>query len=102
MCGPSMSSSTSSTSATRRSLMSSTAPIKSRQKSFSTCCQEISLLEMRSSCSSIAAEEVFQERDHDAALVLAMQALLLELHIAAVLQDLQDRGIGRGTADAQF
>ncbi len=50
----------------------------------------------------IAREEVFQERDHDAALVLAVQALLLELDVAAVLQHLQDRGIGRGTADAEL
>ena len=106
-----MSSSASSTSETRRSLMSLTAPMKPPQKSFSTCCQEISLLEMRSSCSSraggeiifdVAGEEVFQERDHDAALVLAMQALFLEPHIAAVFQHLEDRGIGRGPADAEF
>ena len=66
---------------------------------------------MRSSCSSsacrevifdIAREEVFQERDHDAALVLAVQALLLQPHVAAVFQHLEDRGIGRGTADAEF
>ena len=50
----------------------------------------------------IAREEVFQERDHDAALVLAMQPLLLELDVAAVLQHLQDRGVGRGTADAEL
>ena len=50
----------------------------------------------------IAREEVFQERDHDAALVLAMQALLVELDVAAVLQHLQDRGIGRGPADAEL
>src|SRR5205823_5843171 len=55
MCGPSMSSSASSTSATRRSLMSLTAPMKPTQKSCSTCCQEISLLETRSSCSSSEA-----------------------------------------------
>src|SRR5216684_601193 len=50
----------------------------------------------------VAREEVLQERDDDAALVLAMQALLLELDVAAVLQHLQDRGIGRGTADAEL
>ena len=50
----------------------------------------------------IAREEILQERDHDAALVLAMQPLLLELDVAAVLQDLQDRGVGRGTADAEL
>ncbi|HET6220760.1 MAG TPA: hypothetical protein VFE11_01290, partial [Dongiaceae bacterium] len=42
-----------------------------------------------------AREEVLQERDHDAALVLAMQPLLFQLDVAAVLQDLQDRGVGR-------
>jgi len=50
----------------------------------------------------IFGEEVFQERDHDAALVLAMQAFLLEPDVAAVLQHLQDRGIGRGPADAEL
>ncbi len=50
----------------------------------------------------VAREEVFQERDHDAALVFAVQALLLEPDVAAVLQHLQDRGIGRGTADAEL
>ena len=50
----------------------------------------------------VAREEILQERDHDAALVLAVQALLLEPDIAAVLQHLQDRSIGRGTADAEF
>ena len=50
----------------------------------------------------ITREEILQERDHDAALVLAMQALLLELDVAAVPQHLQDRGIGRGAADAEF
>ena len=50
----------------------------------------------------IAREEIFQERDHDAALVLAVQPLLLEPDIAAVFQHLQDRGVGRGPADAEF
>ena len=50
----------------------------------------------------VAREEILQERDHDAALVLAMQALLFELDVAAILQHLQDRGIGRGTADAEL
>src|SRR2546430_3980719 len=44
----------------------------------------------------VTPEEVFQEGDDDAALVLAMQALLLEPDVAAVLEHLQDRGIGRG------
>src|SRR5882672_7549415 len=58
------------------------------------CCGEIIL--------DVAGEKVFQERDHDAAFVLAMQTFLLEPDIAAVLEHLQDRGIGRGTADAEF
>ena len=50
----------------------------------------------------VAGEEVLQEGDHDAALVLAMQPLLLELDVAAVLQHLQNRGVGRRPADAEF
>ena len=50
----------------------------------------------------VTREKTFQERDHDAALVLAMQPLLIEPDIAAILQHLQDRGIGRRPADAEF
>ena len=50
----------------------------------------------------IAGEEILQERDHDAALVLAMQPLLLELDVTAVFQHLQDRGVGRGPAYAEL
>ncbi len=50
----------------------------------------------------VTREEVLQERDDDAALVFGGQALFLELHIAAVLQHLQDRCIGRRPADAEF
>ena len=50
----------------------------------------------------VAGEEVLQERDQHAALVLGHQPLLVEPHIAAVLQHLQDRGIGRGPADAEL
>ncbi len=50
----------------------------------------------------IARKEILEERDHDAALVLAMQPLLFQLDVAAVLQHLQDRGVGRGTADAEL
>ena len=50
----------------------------------------------------VAGEEVLQERDDDAALVLGVEALLLEPHVVAVLQHLQDRRIGRGTADAEL
>ncbi len=50
----------------------------------------------------VAPEEVFQEGDDDAALVLAVQALLLQPDVAAVLEYLQDRGIGRGAADAEL
>ncbi len=49
----------------------------------------------------VAGKEALEEGDHDAALVLAVQAFLLELDVAAVLQDLEDRGIGRGPADAE-
>src|SRR4029079_7919015 len=50
----------------------------------------------------VAGKEAFEERDYDAALVLAVQALLLELDVAAVLEHLEDRGIGRGPADAEL
>ena len=50
----------------------------------------------------VAREILLQERDHDAALVLAVQPLLVEPHIAAIAQDLQDRCVGRRTADAEF
>ncbi len=50
----------------------------------------------------ITREEVLQERDHDAALVFGMQPLLVEPDIAAVFEHLQDRGVGRGPADAEF
>ena len=91
--------------------MSLTAPMKPRQKSFNTCLPgnlvvgdavELFFEPGREIIFDVAGEEVFQERDHDAALVLAMQALFLEPHIAAVLEHLEDRGIGRGTADAEF
>ncbi len=91
--------------------MSATAPMKSTQKSCSTFFQSISLLETRSSCSSSEAvksystyfgEEAFEEADDDAALVLGHQPLLVDAHIAAVLQHLQDGGVGRGPADAEL
>ena len=50
----------------------------------------------------IALEEAFQEADHDAAFVLRDQPLLVDAHIAAVLQHLQDRGVGGGPADAEL
>ena len=50
----------------------------------------------------IAAEEAFEEGGDDAALVLGDEALLVEPHIAAVAQRLEDRDIGRGPADAEF
>ena len=77
----------------------------------STSRQAISLLEMRSSCSSrpavksystYLAKEAFQERDDDAAAVLRVEPPLVEPHIFAVLEHLQDRGIGRRPADAEF
>src|SRR5690242_20991961 len=54
-CGASMSSSASSTSPMRRSLMSSTEPMKSRQKSRNSSRHSTSLLDTRSSCSSSPA-----------------------------------------------
>ena len=50
----------------------------------------------------IAGEEVLQERHDDAALVLGVEALLLQPHIVAVFQHLQDRRVGRGPADAEL
>ena len=50
----------------------------------------------------VAAEEALQEGGDDAALVLGDEALLLDLHVFAVAQGLQDRGVGRGTADAEL
>ena len=50
----------------------------------------------------VAGEKALQERHHDAAAVLRHEPLLLDAHIAAVLQHLQDRGIGGRPADAEF
>ena len=50
----------------------------------------------------VAREEAFQERGQHAALVLGDQALLVDADIAAILQHLQDRGVGRGPADAEL
>ena len=50
----------------------------------------------------IAGEEAFEERGEHAALVLGHQPLLVDAHIAAILEHLQDRGIGRGPADAEL
>ncbi len=50
----------------------------------------------------VFGEEAFQERDDDAAAVLRIEPALVEPHILAVLEHLQDRGIGRRPADAEF
>ena len=91
--------------------MSSTAPTNCSQKSRSTARQSISpagdLVELFFEAGGeiifdIAGEEAFEERDDDAALVFGNEALLVDAHIAAVLQDLQDGGVGRRPADAEF
>ncbi len=50
----------------------------------------------------IAGEEAFEESSEHAALVLGYQSLLVDADVATVLEHLQDRGIGRGPADAEF
>ncbi len=50
----------------------------------------------------IAGEEALQERGEHAALVLRHQPLLVDAHVAAILEHLQDRRIGRGPADAEL
>ena len=50
----------------------------------------------------VAREEAFQERNDDAAFVFGNEALLVDADIAAVLQHLQDGGVGRGPADAEL
>ena len=50
----------------------------------------------------VAREEAFEKRDDDAALVFRNETLLVDAHIAAILQDLQDRSVGRGTADTEL
>ena len=94
-----------------RSLVPSTAAEKSRQKSSSTFCQldaaagnvvELVLEIGGEAVFDIALEEALEERGDDAAAILGDEALLLEPHIVAVLQHLEDRGIGRGPADAEL
>src|SRR6185437_9469556 len=50
----------------------------------------------------IALEEARQERGHEPAAVLRDETLLVEPHIVAVLQDLNDRGVGGRPADAEL
>ena len=50
----------------------------------------------------VAREETFQEGDDDAAFVFRNEPLLVDADIAAVLQHLQDRGVGRWPADAEL
>ena len=111
MCGSSRSLSASSTWVMRRSLISLTAPMKSIQNS----CQHLLPVDFAVGNAvellfqvggeivfDIALEKALQESDHHAALVLRHQPLLVDAHIAAVLQHLQDRGVSGGAADAEF
>ena len=50
----------------------------------------------------VAAEEAFQEGDDHAAAVFRDEAPAVHAHVFAVLQHLDDRGIGRRAADALF
>ena len=50
----------------------------------------------------IALEEAGQERGHQPAAVFRNEALLVQPDIVPVLQHAQDRGIGRGAANAEF
>src|SRR3546814_3958098 len=52
--------------------------------------------------SHIFLEEALEERRQQPARFLGEEAVLLDSHIGAVLQDLDDRGIGRRAADPQF
>ena len=50
----------------------------------------------------VAFEEALEEGDDQPPFVLGDQALFLDAHIVAILQDRQCRGIGRGSADAEL
>ena len=111
MCGPSSSLSASRTSVVRSSLVSPTAAEKSRQKSRRTCFQSISLvgdavellLEVGGEVVfDVAAEEALQEGDDQAPLVLGDEPLLLDADVFALPQHGEDRGVGRGPADAEL
>ena len=110
-CGPSSSSSLSSTSLTRRSLVSPTAAEKAFQNSRSTWRQSILpsgdlvelFLEMGGEVVFDVAREVgLQEGGDDAAAILGHEALAVDLHVVAALQHLDDAGVGRGPADAEL
>ena len=51
---------------------------------------------------NVAGEEAAEEGGDHAAAILGVEAPLLQPDVVAVLQDLQDRGVGRGPADAQL
>ena len=50
----------------------------------------------------VAREEAFEECGQHPPLVLGHEPLFLDPHVAAVLEHLQDRGIGGGAADAEL
>ena len=50
----------------------------------------------------IAGEEAFKEGGDDAALVLGIEAFLIQPDVITVAQHPERRGIGRGPADAEF
>ncbi len=50
----------------------------------------------------IALEELRQKRGDEAAAIFGNEALLVDPHVVAVLQHLDDRGIGRWPADAEL
>ena len=111
MCGPSRSFSASSTSVTRRSLMSS---IESREIAPEIAQNflpvdfrirhevELFFEARREIIFDVAREETFEEGDDEPAFVLRHEPLLVDLHIVAVAQHGERRGIGGGTADAEF
>src|SRR5262249_40326143 len=108
ICGASISSRASITSATRRSFMSSTARAKSRQdvgqrparRSF-VLEQGVELLSKtrREVLFDVGGEKVPQERAPAPPLVLGHEPLLVDAYVAAILEHLQDRRVGRGPAD---
>ena len=63
---------------------------------------EILLEARREVVFDVAGEEALEERRHQHALVLGMQALLVDADIFAVLEDGESGGVGRRPADPEF